>query len=488
MAAGLGLGGIAVLVMLLWITSPHPDDGPDGALRIAADLWLVAHGAPLVRTETLSGSPAPVGLVPLLLCAVPVWLLHRTARGAARGPASARVPAYAPAGVPGGPGAGSGGSSGAGDAGAAWRATGWIIAGYLLVAALVTVYAASGPIRVDPLGAALRLPVVVAAAAAAGTWTGLGRPLPETPPPLPRRVRRRTERPALTRAGASAALRGAAAATAALCAGGALLAAGALLWHVATAQRAAFPPPEPPAPTTSGLAAVLLLALALTPNAAVWGAAYGLGPGFTLGGDSVVRPSAVAGLPPLPDFPLLAAVPAEGPGTAAAWAAAAPVPLAGGLLAAWCVARAAVPAREASRRWTDGRPPARRCWPPAAAARRWRCWPRARAARWARGNWPTSARTGGSPGPRRWAGRPPWGRRRPWPCGPGGCARPAGADLRRPRSLPRPRGRGGRARPHSPVRSHSCPGSPNSGRSSSGRCRSHASREEVVRASSTQTK
>ncbi|MGK5448293.1 cell division protein PerM [Streptomyces radiopugnans] len=338
MAAGLGLGGIAVLVILLWITSPHPDDGPGGALRIAADLWLVAHGAPLVRTETLSGSPAPVGLVPLLLCAVPVWLLHRTASGAVRGPASARVPG-------GVQGAGSGGSSGAGDAGAAWRATGWIIAGYLLVAALVTVYAASGPIRVDPLGAALRLPAVVAAAAAAGTWTGLGRPLPEAPLPLPRRMRRRTERPALTRAGASAALRGAAAATAALCAGGALLAAGALLWHVATAQRAAFPSPEPPAPTTSGLAAVLLLALALTPNAAVWGASYGLGPGFTLGGDSVVRPSAVAGLPPLPDFPLLAAVPAEGPGTAAAWAAAFPVPLAGGLLAAWCVARAAVPAR-----------------------------------------------------------------------------------------------------------------------------------------------
>lgn len=331
MAAGLGLGGIAVLVILLWITSPHPDDGPGGALRIAADLWLVAHGAPLVRTETLSGSPAPVGLVPLLLCAVPVWLLHRTARGAARGPVSARVP-------------------GAGDTGAAWRATCWIVAGYLLVAAAVTGYAASGPIRVDPLGAALRLPAVAAAAAAAGTWTGLGRPLPDAPPRLPRRIRRmrrtrrRTERPVLTRAAASAALRGAAASAAALCAGGALLAAGALLWHAATAQRAAFPPQEQPAPEWPGLAAVLLLALALTPNAAVWGAAYGLGPGFTLGGGSTVRPAAVTGLPPLPDFPLLAAVPVEGPGTPVTWAAALVVPLAGGLLAAWCVARAAVPA------------------------------------------------------------------------------------------------------------------------------------------------
>ncbi|MFP8886084.1 cell division protein PerM [Streptomyces mangrovi] len=342
MAAGLGLGGIAVLVMLLWITSPHPDDGPGGALRIAADLWLVAHGAPLVRTETLSGSPAPVGLVPLLLCAVPVWLLHRTARGAARGPVSARAPGGSPGTDPG-----------AGDTGAAWRAMCWIVAGYLLVAVAVTGYAASGPIRVDPLGAALRLPAVTAAVAAAGTWTGLGRPLPEAPPRLlrrtrrtrrTRRMRRRTERPALTRAGASAALRGAAASAAAQCAGGALLTAGALLWHVATAQRAAFPSQEQPTLEWPGLAAVLLLALALTPNAAVWGAAYGLGPGFTLGGGSTVRPAAVTGLPPLPDFPLLAAVPAEGPGTPVTWAAALVVPLAGGLLAAWCVARAAVPA------------------------------------------------------------------------------------------------------------------------------------------------
>ncbi|MDH2407502.1 DUF6350 family protein [Streptomyces chitinivorans] len=349
MAAGLGLGGIAVLVMLLWITSPHPDDGPGGALRIAADLWLVAHGAPLVRTETLSGSPAPVGLVPLLLCAVPVWLLHRTASGAARGPASARVPDRVPGPVPDrapgrGAGAGSGAGFGAGDTGAAWRATCWIVTGYLLVAAAVTFYAASGPIRVDPLGAALRLPAVAAAAATAGTWTGLGRPLPDAPPRLLRRMRRRTERPVLTRAAASAALRGAAASAAALCAGGALLAAGALLWHVATARRTAFPPPEQWAPTWPGLTAVLLLALALTPNAAVWGAAYGLGPGFTLGGGSAVRPAAVTGLPPLPDFPLLAAVPAEGPGTPVTWAVALVVPLAGGGLAAWCAARAAVPA------------------------------------------------------------------------------------------------------------------------------------------------
>ncbi|GAA2414173.1 DUF6350 family protein [Streptomyces glaucosporus] len=316
-AAGLGLAGITVVVLLLWITSPYPDGGPGGALHTAAGLWLMAHGAPLIRTETLGGAPAPVGLVPLLLCALPLWLLHRTVRGAVSGGADGERP---------------------------WRAAGWTCAGYLLVAAVVTGYAASGPIRVDPLGAALRVLPVTAAAAAAGCWTGLGRPVV-----LPARVRRararapEVVRPALTRAGASAALRCAAAATAVLCAGGALLTAGALLWHVATGQRSAFPPL---ASAWSGYAAVLLLSLALVPNAAVWGASWCLGPGFTLGGGSTVTPAAVSGLPRLPDFPLLAALPAEGRGTLLTWTLASAVPLAAGLVTAWGAACAAVPERD----------------------------------------------------------------------------------------------------------------------------------------------
>ncbi|MBK3582090.1 hypothetical protein JHN63_51850, partial [Streptomyces sp. MBT65] len=78
-AAGLGLGSFAVLVMMLWISSPYPDSGPGGALHIAAALWLLAHGVELVRSDTLSGVPAPVGVTPLLLLAVPLWLLHRAA-------------------------------------------------------------------------------------------------------------------------------------------------------------------------------------------------------------------------------------------------------------------------------------------------------------------------------------------------------------------------------------------------------------------------
>ncbi|HEX5566017.1 MAG TPA: DUF6350 family protein, partial [Streptomyces sp.] len=318
-AACLGLGGTTVVVLLLWITSPYPDSGPGGALRIAADLWLMSHGAPLVRTDTLSGTPAPVGLTPLLLCAAPLWLLHRAARGAVLG---ATVD---------------------GQGGGPRRIVGGISTGYLLVAVVVTGYAASGPLQVDPLSAALRLPVAVVGACAAGAWTARGRPVA-----LPGRARRALGRvPApvrtvLNRTGLSAVLRAAAAATAALCAGGALLTAGALLWQVAAGQRTAFPPLPP---SWSGYTAVLLLSLALAPNAAVWGAAYGLGPGFTLGGGSVVGPLAVTGLPPLPPFPLLAALPAEGSGTPVTWVPAGAVPLAAGLVLAWHVARTAAPAR-----------------------------------------------------------------------------------------------------------------------------------------------
>ncbi|MGK5548970.1 cell division protein PerM, partial [Streptomyces sp. URMC 127] len=81
-AAGLGLGALAVVVLLLWITSPYPDGGAGEALRTAAALWLLAHGADLVRTDTLTGAPAPIGLTPMLLTALPCWLLYRAARHA----------------------------------------------------------------------------------------------------------------------------------------------------------------------------------------------------------------------------------------------------------------------------------------------------------------------------------------------------------------------------------------------------------------------
>ncbi|WP_307840639.1 DUF6350 family protein, partial [Streptomyces sp. G44] len=140
-AAGLGLGSLAVLVIALWISSPYPDSGPDGALHIAASLWLLAHGTELVRPGTLSGASVPVGVTPLLLAALPAWLVYRAARDASD-PEDHGHPA-----------------------GTVWCG---VVSGYLLVGAAAMLYAAGGELRRDLLDAALHLPVLGAGAAACG--------------------------------------------------------------------------------------------------------------------------------------------------------------------------------------------------------------------------------------------------------------------------------------------------------------------------------
>ncbi|QEU97383.1 hypothetical protein CP970_16755 [Streptomyces kanamyceticus] len=330
-AAGLGLGSFAVLVMVLWISSPYPDSGPGGALHVAAALWLLAHGTELIRTDTLSGVPAPVGVTPLLLVVLPGWLVHRAARDAA-----------APEGR-----------------GHAVR-TAWcgVVTGYLLVGAAATLYSAGGELSASWVGAAVHLPVLVVVAAGFGVWTAHGRPRGPLPvslrralTALPGGVRALFVRGFFVRRRALALARAGAAATLVLVGGGALLVAVSLVLH-------AGPMRESFAQVTdvwSGRFAVLLLALALVPNAAVWGAAYGLGPGFALGTGTVAGPLSVGAGPLLPPFPLLAAVPPEGPGSPLTWTAAA-VPVAAGLMVAWCTVRVAAPAfGERDEAWSRGR-------------------------------------------------------------------------------------------------------------------------------------
>ncbi|GGR38227.1 cell division protein PerM [Streptomyces roseolus] len=274
-AAGLGVGTLAVLVIVAWISSPFPDSGAGGALHLAAGLWLLAHGVDLLRTDTLGGLPAPLGIVPLLLSALPVWLLHRTARSTLD-PADENRPRPSPAG-----------------------ALGAVSGGYLLVAAVIVVYSESGPLPADLVTAGLWLPGVVLGATGAGVWAALGRPLPG-------------------REEVAAALRGAGTGLVTLLAGGAVLAGTALVWR-AGAARASF---EGIAGEWSGRVALALLVLALLPNAAVWAAAYGLGPGFALGTGALATPLGLLGDPAVPPFPLLAALPPEGRGGWPQWAAA----------------------------------------------------------------------------------------------------------------------------------------------------------------------
>lgn len=350
LAAGLGLGLPVVLVLVLWITSPYPGSSASDAMRLAADLWLLAHGADLLRADTLSGTAAPIGLTPLLLTALPCWLLHRAVRMAylperpprpgpgvprshpyTRTHASSRSPESA---VPLDPGAGL-------------LAAAWISTGYLAVGTAAVLCTVQGPLGVRPLSAGLHLPLFTLAVTAGTSWV-----LGGLPPALTRPVSSLRAR-LLPCGGAPpgpghrrrvAATRAAAAATAAFCGVGALLAAGGLLLHAEAAQ-GAF---GQLSASWSGRFAILLLSLALAPNAAVWAASYGLGPGFALGAGSVVAPLGGTGgpqLPQLPAFPLLAGLPAAAPGSPQGWAAAAAVPVTGVLVASWFTARAAAPVR-----------------------------------------------------------------------------------------------------------------------------------------------
>ncbi|MYZ15396.1 hypothetical protein G3I45_08335 [Streptomyces sp. SID339] len=334
-AAGLGLGSFAVLVMMLWISSPYPDSGPEGALHVAAGLWLLAHGTELIRTDTLSGAPAPIGVTPLLLVVLPTWLLHRAARDAA---------APEERGHPGG---------------TAWSG---VVAGYLLVGLAAALYATDGELRPDWISVAVHLPVLAAGAAGLGVWTARGRPRG----PLPAFLRRLLAalpdgvrgflravlvRGFLARRLTATVVRAGAAATGVLVGGGALLVAVSLVLHAGAAQASFLQLTS----VWSGRLAVLLLALALVPNAAVWGAAYGLGPGFALGTGAVAGPLAAGSAPLLPPFPLLAALPSPGPGSPLTWASAA-VPVCAGLAVAWCTVHEAAPAfGDRDEAWSPGR-------------------------------------------------------------------------------------------------------------------------------------
>ncbi|MER7192554.1 cell division protein PerM [Streptomyces flaveolus] len=336
-AAGLGLAAVAVLVTVLWITSPYPVRGPGDALHVAAALWVLAHGAELIRTDTLSGVPAPMGVTPLLLLAPPVWLVHRAARDATD-PGDG-VGVAVGAGAKAGVGVRVGGAGGRGDgphplsARLAWAG---VVVGYLAVATPVVLYAAGGELRPSLGWTAVCLPLVTMAAAGAGAWTAFGRPggpVGRALRVLPRTLR---ELLVLPDARLGAATRAAAAGVTVLVGGGALLLATSLVWHGGAARGAFLRLSE----GWSGQCAVLLLCLTLVPNAAVWAAVYGLGPGFVLGAGHVVGPLSASAAPLLPPFPLLAAVPEAGPGTPLHWAAGV-VPLAAGAAVGWFTARVA---------------------------------------------------------------------------------------------------------------------------------------------------
>ncbi|MFD0504848.1 DUF6350 family protein [Streptomyces chiangmaiensis] len=338
----LGLGSFTLLVMVLWISSPYPDNGPGGALRVAAALWLLAHGVVLVRTETLSGLPAPVGVTPLLLAVVPVWLLHRAARDVTDGEGEEAAESEAPLV----------------DVRTAWVG---VATGYLGVAAVAALYAADGALRPAWAWSAMHLPLVVVVSAGAGVWTAYGRPCGR----LPRSVRRALERlPAGMRRVVTAgtvdsegrvrlgdSLRAAMAGTAVLVGGGALLVGASLLSHGEAAQ-STFHQLTEGWSGRWGCCSWRWRWCRTRPCGGRLRAGARIRAGRGACDGAAVDDAAPALLPP---FPLLAAVPRTGGGPFV-WAVAA-VPVAAGVTVGWFVARAACEGRERGREavWPAGR-------------------------------------------------------------------------------------------------------------------------------------
>ncbi|MFJ9770204.1 DUF6350 family protein [Kitasatospora sp. NPDC101157] len=321
-----GLAVVGVPVLGLWVATPYADSDAAAATRLAGVLWLLGHGAPVVR----GSADAPLTVTPLLLGALVVVLLYRAGAAVAsrRGLRSR------------------------------WGGPVALWTGYCGVAVVVALHCAgAGLFRSRVLTDLLVVGLVAGLSTAAGVRSvrplGLLRSLrPEAVGTgflvdrLPPGWRPVGGMPAVCRAAAAA--------------GAGLVAAGGLLVAVAAALDAGAGDGRGMALLGRGPAALsglLMLTVVLLPNAVLWGTAYALGPGFEVGAGTLVSPGGTE-LGAVPEFPLFALLPQEGgPG---GWRLAALLlPLLAGLVPAVLLGRAA-----AGRRSPAGAGP----WAPAATA------------------------------------------------------------------------------------------------------------------------
>ncbi|CAO5251720.1 Integral membrane protein [Frankia sp. AgKG'84/4] len=347
-ASAAGLLFIEVIVLIVWGADTGSSTGPGAAMRVGADLWLVAHGTTLgLSNGVISLRPLGLALFPLVAAmsaahrratAVPAWtgplpgrpggvLLGRTAAGrdgadvddAVRG-AAERPGEAAPSGRRPAP-----------PSGVTWRAVVLdvveVVAAQTAFVVLIALVVRSGPAQPAPLSAVTGTVVFALPAALLGALAGRHR-LRAAWRTLP--VWLRT--PLLCGAGAFAAL------IAAVSFGVALVIA-ATLPEVAGAERAL----DVGVVGGLGLAAVQL---ALVPNLVLWALSYALGPGFRTGPGlvraDVVHPGTV------PDLPVLAALPPNAlpqPG----WPLLLVVPIVAGIVCGIMVHRAGAAGRSRER-------------------------------------------------------------------------------------------------------------------------------------------
>jgi len=283
------LGGVAaalgplLVAMTLGLVGWYLTDGgtrgtPTGGLRVGAVAWLLGHGSGL-GVDGVAVTAVPLGAT--LLCG---YVVHRVARRVGAG-----ISGHGP------------GAEALADGARDWTVPVALVlftGGYAVVGGLAAALA-SGGAAVGLSGPRVLLgcvllclvvagPTLAVASGRAAVWVGAVPPLLLTSA----RVARRT--------------------LVAWLLVSAVTLVAALAADLATAANV-FADLH----TDAGAAAlVVLLTLLAVPNALGFSSAYVLGPGFTVGAGTLVTPAS-ATLGPLPTFPLLAALPDDGP--APAW-------------------------------------------------------------------------------------------------------------------------------------------------------------------------
>ena len=235
-----GLVATAVPVLLVWAADRRSGAGAGEALRVAGQVWLVAHGAAL----HLPGGV--LDLTPVGLFALPLLLLGRAGRHAA---ASHDVDTLRGAG----------------------RLACGVALPYAAAVGIVALLARTDSAAPSLVQALLGGAVMGTEGAGAGVLRGAGL-LPAAWGALPARLRTA----AVGTAGALAVLLGAGALLAGACVA---LGAGRLVELGAGTG-----------PGYVGGAVLLLLGVLLAPGAAVWGACWLAGPGFAVGAGTSVTP------------------------------------------------------------------------------------------------------------------------------------------------------------------------------------------------------
>jgi hypothetical protein len=291
---GIGLAGLTTITLIGWVAAPRDTlgSGLPGVFRTSVNFWLIAHHA------GYSVPDGRVGLLPLGLIVLPGALLYRSGRWITRtadaagsrriGVVPVAVALAAPYSVLAGLLALA--ARGAVVVPSAWQA---LLAGFLLAVFAGGLGAARALVAEGIAGRVAGGSAGAAAGRRGRTRSGLGallRLLPDRPRSL---------------------VVGVVGATATLLASGALLVAVSLAMHVSQARELY----DVLAPGLVGGLLLLLVELVFLPNAVIWGMAYAIGPGFSMGTGTSVSPTGVF-LDAVPTFPLLAALPEAGPAPA----------------------------------------------------------------------------------------------------------------------------------------------------------------------------